>query len=91
MALGLMGDAANISVRSKMSRIIDSHEVTQIFGALTMIEVLCPFIASAIYINIFNATMATYPTLIIQISTVILIIPLIIFMYIDFKFERERN
>lgn len=91
MALGLMGDAANISVRSKMSRIIDSHEVTQIFGALTMIEVLCPFIASAIYINIFNATMATYPTLIIQISTVILIIPLIIFMYIDFKFEREKN
>lgn len=91
IALGMMGDAANISVRSKMSRVIGSHEVTQIFGALTMIEVLCPFIASAVYINIFNATMATYPTLIIQISTVILIIPLIIFMYIDFRFDRERN
>lgn len=90
IGVGLVSDAANISVRSKMSRIIDHHEVAQIFGALTTIEVLCPFIAVAIYTNIFNYTMAVYPTLIMQISTAILIIPLVIYMFIDLKFERRK-
>lgn len=88
---GSMANSANISIRSKMSKIIAKNESTKIFAAMTTIEVLCPFIAAVIYTNIFNATMASYPSLIIQLSTLTLFIPFVIFILIDLKYERIFN
>ena len=42
VALNVLSGAVSISIRSKMSRIIDPKEATLIFSALTTIEVLCP-------------------------------------------------
>ena len=89
MALSSLSNSASISIRSKMSKVIGKHEVTQIFSALTTIEVLCPFISAMLYTNIFNATMKYYPTLIMQISTVTLFLPLINFIIIDLKLDRK--
>lgn len=85
---GSMGNAANIAIRSKMSKIIESNEATKIFAAMTTIEVTCPFIAAVLYTNVYNATIATYPSLFIQMSTASLLVPFFIFIFIDLKYER---
>lgn len=88
IAFGSLSNAANISIRSKMSKIIHTNEATKVFAAMTTIEVTCPFIAAVIYSNVYNATIATYPSLFFQMSTVALLIPFAIFIFMDLKYER---
>ena len=87
---GSLSNMLNSSIRSKMSKVIDQNESTKIFAALTVMEVICPFIAAVIYTNTFNATILTYPSLIFQISAMTLFIPFILLIYIEFKYERKE-
>ena len=82
------GQSATVSIRSKMSKIVHADEATKVFAAMTSIEVFCPFISAVIYTNVYNATIANYPSLFIQMSTVTLLVPFFIFIFIDLKYER---
>lgn len=86
---GALANMLNPSVRSKMSKVINQSESTKIFAAMTIMEVLCPFLGAIIYTNIFNATMSLYPSLIFQISGVTLLIPFMLLILLEFKYERE--
>lgn len=89
LLVGSISGIATTSVRSKISKIIHSNELTRIFAAMTTIEVIVPSISVLIYNNIFNATMLYYPSLMVQLSAGCLLIPVCVFMFIDLKYERK--
>jgi hypothetical protein len=72
-----------ISVRSKLSNIVDKNEENKVFGLLATFETLTPFVSSIIYSTIFEATLVSYPGLVFQISSVFLLIPLLGFINIS--------
>ena len=71
-----------ISVRSKLSTIVDQNEENKVFGLIATLETITPFFGSILYSTVFNATIAAYPGLIFQMSTAILLVPFIGFVYI---------
>jgi len=72
-----------ISVRSKLSNIVDENEENKVFGLLATFETLTPFLSSIIYSTIFELTLVSYPGLVFQMSCAILFMPLLGFIYID--------
>ena len=86
---GVFASMLNPSIRSKLSKIIHPKETTKIFAAMTIMEVLCPFLSTLLYTEIFNATISGYPSLIFQISAMTLFVPLILLMFIEFKYDRD--
>jgi PCFT/HCP family folate transporter-like MFS transporter 1/3 len=72
-----------ISVRAKLSHIVDKNEENKVFGLLATFETLTPIVASIIYSTIFEATLVSYPGLVFQISCVFLLIPLLGFINIS--------
>ena len=89
IVLGSLSNMLNSSIRSNISKLIDHDESGKIFAVLIVMEVFGPFIAAVVYTNTFNATILTYPSLVFQISAVTLFIPLILLVYIEFKYERK--
>lgn len=71
-----------ISVRSKLSTIVDQNEENKVFGLMATLETITPFVGSILYSTVFTATIAAYPGCVFQMSTAILLIPLIGFVYI---------
>lgn len=88
-ATGCLSGTTPIGIRSKMSKIVSKDESTKIFSALTTIEVLIPFISSLIYTNIFDATIDWYPNLVFQVSACVLLIPLVLFVVTEIKFDHK--
>jgi len=80
---GSLAHVPPISVRSKLSKIVNENEKNKVFGLLSTLETIVHFISSIIYSIIFESTLVSYPGLVFQISCIFLFIPLLGFIQIS--------
>ncbi|XP_054157504.1 uncharacterized protein LOC128955852 [Oppia nitens] len=86
---GCLGGVASIGMRSYFSKIIGPEELGKLFNCLGSLESITPLITAGIFINIFNATMDSQPGLSLILVAILLIIPFVILIWINFYNNRN--
>ncbi|CAG2114637.1 unnamed protein product, partial [Medioppia subpectinata] len=82
---GMFAPISMIAIRSRLSKIIHEDESGKVFSLMATVESIMPTLASVFYTSIFAASIDTYPGLAFEIAAYILLIPLVIFIWIDLK------
>ena len=80
---GLISGTAVSGIRTFISIMIPSDEITKVFCVMQIIETVLPFIGSAIVASIFKATIDFYPTLVIHSFAMLDIVSLSIICWIE--------
>lgn len=81
--IGALHGATPVAIRSRLSKLVTNDEVSTLFGLMSMFEALCPIVGTVLFTTVFDASIDTYPGLVFQIAAFLLIIPFLIFAWID--------
>ncbi|XP_074596349.1 putative peptidoglycan muropeptide transporter SLC46 [Brevipalpus obovatus] len=88
-ALGVSTTLLAISLRSIMSKIIESGEIGQIFTIISAIQSVAPILSSAFYTLIFNETLEVYPGLVYHLVALLSFYPLIFICWMSLSQIRQ--
>ncbi|KAG8189474.1 hypothetical protein JTE90_018126 [Oedothorax gibbosus] len=78
---GSLTSGVSISVKSRLSKLVHKDEIGRAFSFLGIFESLTPLIGTTFYLQIYNASVRTFPGLAFASSSLLLVPSLIIYMW----------
>ena len=93
LVVGSIGHIAAISIRARLSKIVEKDEDGKVFSLLATLESAMPLLASLLFTPIFKWSISFFPGLVFEIQAFILIIPLLAMGWIDIftKHQFDEN
>lgn len=88
--IGPLTGAANVAIRSYVSKLVPKDEISRIFSLVTTLEAFMPFLGTFYQTALFNWTIDYYPSFVFHFTSLLLFLPLFIFIHIDLK-QLKRN
>jgi len=77
------------SVRSLLSKQVDSNELGKLFAVVASIENICTLLGSVIFNSLYPLTRSIFRGMILEVAAGTLILPFIIMSYLGYKMKKE--
>ena len=92
MVIGSIAGASNIGSRSYTTKIVGKDEIGKIMSFMTALNTMAGIISTTISVQIFKATIDSYPGTVFQFVAFLCLLPVFIMMWIDFnRIEPEEE
>lgn len=79
---GMFYACSNVSIRSRISKLVSKQELGRVFSLLATCESLTPVLGTFLFLQIFNLSSHVYPGLIFALSAIFLLPPAMIFIWL---------